>query len=86
VLPTPATYLIPESVIPDAFSGHLMMDNWAADVSGSSPLITVPEEHPYWSSSPLPLPQQPIHHRLKLEAALECQPLSVDGIGADEMH
>lgn len=85
--PPTARDLTAEAIIPsDGFSGHPMMDNWAADVSGSSPLITVPEEPPDWSSSSLPHPHQPIHHWLKLEAALECQRPSVDGIGADEMH
>ncbi len=85
--PPTARDLTAETIIPsDGFSGHPMMDNRAADVSGSSPLITVPEEPPDWSSSSLPLPHQPIHHWLKLEAALECQRPSVDGIGADEMH
>lgn len=47
-----------------------MMDNLAADVPGSAPLITVPEEASDWSSSSL-LRLQLIHHGLKLEAALE---------------
>lgn len=40
-----------------------MMDNGAADVSGSTPLITAPEEASDWSSSSLP-PALPAHPSL----------------------
>lgn len=66
----------------------MMMDNGAADVSGSTPLITAPEEASDWSSSSLP-PALPVHPSLGdlfffFEAALECQRPSVDA--ADEMR
>lgn len=73
----------------DCFSGHLMIDNRAADVSGSSLLMTIPEERPDWTS-PAPLhpagPFKSIHHWLKLEAGLECQRWGVDEKDADEMR
>lgn len=69
----------------------MMMDNGAADVSGSTPLIPAPEEASDWSSSSLP-PALPAHPSLGdfylffffFEAALECQRPSVDA--ADEMR
>lgn len=62
--PPTARDLTAESVIPyDGFSACLMMDSRAADVSGSTPLITVPEESTDWSSSSLP-PVPPAHPSL----------------------
>lgn len=70
-------------------SARPMMDNWAADVSGSSPLITVSGELPDWRSSPplrSPCPTSPsiIGRNWKLPLSVSDQ--SVDGIGADEMR
>lgn len=71
------------TVSPD---GHPMMDNRAADVSGSSSLITIPEEPPRWELITPPPTLHHIHHRLKLEAALQCQHPGWWGRCADEMH
>lgn len=38
---------------PDGFPGHPMMDNLAADVPGSAPLITALREASDWSSPSL---------------------------------
>lgn len=84
--PPPATDLLSPSFSMTASPVPPVMDNRAADVSGSSPWMTVPEEAPDWRSPPLPLLHQPIHHWLKLGAVLECQQLSVNGRGADEMN
>lgn len=66
-----------------------MMDNGAADVSGSTPLITAPEEASDWTSSSLP-PAPPAHPSLRdfffSEAALECWRPSVDAEAAGETH
>lgn len=71
----------------DSFSARPMMDNRAADVSGSSPLITVPEEPPDWSlASPPPAPPASSITGWKWKPSLSVSDQSVDGIGADEMH
>ncbi|KAJ4936320.1 hypothetical protein JOQ06_000915, partial [Pogonophryne albipinna] len=74
--------LVAETIGPsDGFCGRRVIDNRVADVSGNRPLITVPKEPLIGVQHPPVRPShQPIHHWLKLRAALECQRPSVDGI------